>query len=101
MSLCVRYFNKMTLNIVERCLGFKPLNDLSADSVANTIKQCLSDVQLPVTCCIAQSYDGAAVMPCQASTKQKGAGHDERLTTMREASGNPCSYVHCHAHRST
>ena len=90
MSLCVRYVNKMTQTVVERFLGFTPLDNLSADGVATTLIQYLTEIQLPVTSCIAQSYDGAAVMAGVNSGVQ---------VIVRDAAGNPCPYVHCHAHR--
>ena len=71
-------------------MGFTPLDNLSADGVATTLIQYLTEIQLPVTSCIAQSYDGAAVMAGVNSGVQ---------VIVRDAAGNPCPYVHCHAHR--
>jgi hypothetical protein len=62
MSVCVRFLNKQGHKIVERFLGFMPVTDLSAAGLATTIMKFLSAVTLPVTSCIAQSYEGASVM---------------------------------------
>ena len=90
LSLCIRYLNITTGDIVERFLGFVPLESLSAESLTTTITEFLSKVGLPIKHCIAQSYDGASVM----SGSNKGV---QKL--IRTATENPCPYVHCHAHR--
>jgi hypothetical protein len=90
MSLCIRYVLDTTGVIVERFLGFMPLEQLSAESLTGTITQFLAGVGLSIKQCIAQSYDGASVMSGVKNGVQK---------LIRDATDNPCPYVHCHAHR--
>ncbi|KAF0725460.1 zinc finger MYM-type protein 1-like, partial [Aphis craccivora] len=88
MSLCIRYVSDCIIK--ERFLDFILLKDLDAQSLCNTIHKFLVSINLDITKCIAQSYDGASVMPgCNNGVQAK----------IRELSKNACPYVHCYAHR--
>ncbi|KAF0741259.1 zinc finger MYM-type protein 1-like [Aphis craccivora] len=88
MSLCIRYVSDCIIK--ERFLGFILLKDLDAQSLYNTIHKFLVSINLDITKCIAQSYDGASVMSdCNNGVQAK----------IRELSKNACPYVHCYAHR--
>jgi len=90
MLICIRYVDSVTHSVAERFLGFVPLQQLSAEVLSSTIIQFLVDVGLSVNCCVAQSYDEAAVMAGVTNEVQK---------VIRDAAANPCPYVHCHSHR--
>jgi hypothetical protein len=88
MSICCRYV--LESGIRERFLGFVQLTKLDATALANKIKDFLNCVGLNIQLCVSQSYDGASVM----SGKFNGV-----QALVREMTGNPCPYLHCHAHR--
>jgi hypothetical protein len=90
MSICLRYLNTASCQIEERFVGFTPLQDMSAASLASAIKDFVGGLGLSLQCCIAQSYDGASVM--------SGVNNGVQAVIRRE-SGNACPYVHCHTHR--
>ena len=85
-----QFVDSVTRSVAERFLGFVPLQQLSAEVLSSTIIQFLVDVGLSVNCCVAQSYDEAAVMAGVTNEVQK---------VIRDAAANPCPYVHCHSHR--
>ncbi len=94
MSICVRYisssvFNKQSI-IRERFLGFVRLFDLNADALTENIQQFFNETGISLKRCVSQAYDGATVM----SGKMNGV-----QAKIRELVGNPCPYIHCHAHR--
>lgn len=60
MNICVRYI--MGSNIKERFLGFVLIQDLDANSLSKTIHEFLKNINLDITKCVGQSYDGASVM---------------------------------------
>lgn len=88
MSICVRYVHKT--EIKERFLGFVRLTKLDAVSLAKELSSFLTSVGLSMNMCVAQSYDGASVMSGRVRGVQQ---------LIRQIAGNPCPYVHCHAHR--
>ncbi|XP_050507980.1 uncharacterized protein LOC126885452 [Diabrotica virgifera virgifera] len=88
MSICCRYV--LESGIRERFLGFVQLTKLDALALANKIQHFLNHIGLNIQLCVSQSYDGASVMSGKFSGVQ---------ALMREITGNPCPYVHCHAHR--
>ena len=63
--LCIRYVdqssNRCTL-IKEEFLQFIPLDDLSAECIANHIITCVARLELDTNNCVGQGYDGAASM---------------------------------------
>lgn len=89
MSLCIRYVSDYIIK--ERFLGFILLKDLiDAQSLCNTIHTFLVSINLDITKCIAQIYDGASVMSgCNNGVQAE----------IRELSKNACPYVHCYAHK--
>ena len=90
LSLCVRYVEPKTFTVQERFIGFSSLHSLDAESVAREIVSQLEQLGLNVGNCIAQCYDGAAVMSGHVSGVQ---------TRITQALGGKCVYIHCYAHR--
>lgn len=90
LSVCIRYVSSVTGSVVERFLGFHALTELSAESLSSDILCLLRNIGLSIDKCVAQAYDGASVMSGVKNGVQK---------LIRDAAGNPCPYVHCHAHR--
>lgn len=60
LSIVIRYY--LDGNIYERFLGFEPANKLDASSLLICIKQKLANCGVDLNYCVAQTYDGAAVM---------------------------------------
>jgi len=60
---------------------------LSAEAFTSKITDFLADIGLDVKRCIAQAYDGAAVMSGANKGVQKLIG---------DSSQNQCPYVHCY-----
>lgn len=60
MSICVKYISGS--NIKERFLGFFLIQDLDVNSLSNTIYEFLKHINLYITKCVSQSYNGASVM---------------------------------------
>ncbi|KAL4119183.1 hypothetical protein QTP88_012028 [Uroleucon formosanum] len=86
----IEQFKNQDCIIKERFLGFILLKNLDAQSLCDTIHKFLVNINLDITKCIAQSYDGASVMSgCNNGVQSK----------IRELSKNACPYVHCYAHR--
>uniref|UniRef100_A0AAR2ISZ2 DUF4371 domain-containing protein n=1 Tax=Pygocentrus nattereri TaxID=42514 RepID=A0AAR2ISZ2_PYGNA len=86
LSLCVRYVTGRMIK--ERFLALTELMGFDAESIANTIEQQLALNGIGDLKCVAQTYDGAAVMSgavggVQAHFRKK---HPEAV------------YVHCYAH---
>ncbi|XP_033997508.1 zinc finger MYM-type protein 1-like [Trematomus bernacchii] len=87
LALCVRYVNPQG-SVKERFLGLSQLAAFDAKTITDTIEQLLDKLGIGHLKCVAQSYDGAAVMSVkvrgvQARFREK---HPEAL------------YVHCYAH---
>ncbi len=74
---------------VEELLHFTPANGLDAESLYATIKETFSKCNIDHTACIAQCYDGAAVM---------SGVHNGVQEKFREEVPQAI-YIHCHAHR--
>ncbi|XP_025207742.1 uncharacterized protein LOC112603419 [Melanaphis sacchari] len=87
LSIMVRYFHKNIIH--ERFLGFVPCSSLNAQSLFNYIKCTLSDCEIDINNCVAQTYDGAAVM--------SGNANDVQAIFQREVP--QAIYTHCYNHR--
>ena len=87
VSVCVRYCIDATVH--ERFLGFYDTQDVNAASITALIVSALHDHGLNIQDCIAQCYDGAAVM------SGKNSGVQKCIRNIVEH----CIFVHCHAHR--
>ncbi|XP_073483759.1 zinc finger MYM-type protein 1-like [Aquarana catesbeiana] len=88
LAICVRFVEPDTSAVKEHFLGFCELKDLSANSITESLEDCLTVNGLANVLCVAQTYDGAAVMSgliggVQAKFQKK---HPEAI------------YVHCYAH---
>lgn len=87
LSVIFRYFDGKVIQ--ERCCGTYHMKKLDAQSLANFILKKIEELELDLSNCIAQCYDGASVMSGWASGVQA-----------RVAEKIPHAiYVHCHAHR--
>ncbi len=74
---------------MEEFLHFTPADGLDAELLFATIKETLSKYNIDHTACIAQCYDGAAVM---------SGVHNGVQEKFREEVPQAI-YIHCHAHR--
>lgn len=82
----VRYLHKNIIN--ERFLGFVSYFSLNAQSLFNYIKHTLSDCAIDINNCVAQTYDGAAVMSGNANGVQAIFQHEVPQAI----------YTHCYNH---
>ena len=69
LSLCIRYVNKQ-FQVNEHFVGFTQLCELDALALAGKIVEQLHMLGLDIKQCLAQCYDGAAVMSGQVSGVQ-------------------------------
>ncbi|KAM8972044.1 zinc finger MYM-type protein 1-like [Pelodytes ibericus] len=88
LPICICYVLPENGEIKEHFLSFKELKDFNADSITESLQECLKENGLDSLLCVAQTYDGAAVMSgasggVQAKFKKY---HPEAI------------YVHCYAH---
>lgn len=60
ISVVVKYY--LNGKICERFLGYKPADDLDADSMFNYIKERLGICGIDINNCVGQTYDDASVM---------------------------------------
>ncbi|GFR11216.1 repressor of the inhibitor of the protein kinase [Trichonephila clavata] len=92
LSLCIRYsisqISKL-LFFVEDFVGFIPINDQSSENLANVILQRCDELNLDMTKCVGQGYDGAANM----------AGHLSGVQTRIRENYPKARYIHCASHR--
>lgn len=88
MSICIRFVKDAA--VYERFVTFVNVHELNALSLAAEIVRNLLELGLPLSQCVAQCYDGAAVMAGRCQGVQ---------VHVREQCKSPCLYVHCHAHR--
>ena len=88
LSLCVRYVEGN--GVIERFVGFAELEKMDASAITDAILGLIKQCGLEIRHCVAQSYDGAAVMSGSV------AGVRQRIQSL---TGGACPYVHCHAHR--
>lgn len=86
LSIVVRYYlNGM---LYERFLGFEAADKLDASSLFQFIRKRLSESEIDISFCVAQTYDGANVM----SGKVKG------LQTLLKKQVPQAIYIHCFNH---
>jgi hypothetical protein len=96
LAVCIRYFDLKLFIIKERFIQFEELkyDELDANSIVEKILAVLEQKQrdfvLPLSQCVGQAADGAAVM----SGKNSGVQNH-----LRNFVKNPCIFVHCYAHR--
>ncbi|XP_069502501.1 zinc finger MYM-type protein 1-like [Ambystoma mexicanum] len=88
LAICVRYVLPLSGEIKEHFLGFRELEDFNADAITESLQECLKEHGVDSILCVAQTYDGAAVMSgvsggVQAKSRKY---HPEGI------------YVHCYAH---
>uniref|UniRef100_H2ZSF8 DUF4371 domain-containing protein n=1 Tax=Latimeria chalumnae TaxID=7897 RepID=H2ZSF8_LATCH len=90
LSVCVCYVDIDSGKVKESFLCFVAMQKYGAVSIAQTILDEINKAGLSIKNCIAQCYDGASIMSGTMNGVQ---------TVIREASQNPCPYIHCMAHR--
>ncbi|GFQ96631.1 DUF4371 domain-containing protein [Trichonephila clavata] len=73
----------------EDFVGFIPINDQSSENLANVILQRCDELNLDMTKCVGQGYDGAANM----------AGHLSGVQTRIRENYSKARYIHCASHR--
>lgn len=86
LSIIVRYYLNGVL--YERFLGYEAADKLDATSLFQFIKKRLSECEIDLSCCVAQTYDGANVM----SGKVKG------VQALLKKEVPQAIYVHCFNH---
>ena len=87
LSICLRYVYKGIIH--ERFFGFVRAEEINASALAEYILKVLSELNLSISDCISECYDGASVMSGCYS------GVSTRILDM-----NPkVIYIHCCAHR--
>ncbi|GFQ85842.1 repressor of the inhibitor of the protein kinase [Trichonephila clavata] len=92
LSLCIRYVDIPDLQapvLREDFVGFIPINDQSSKNLANVILQRCYELNLDMTKCVGQGYDGAANM----------AGHLSGVQTRIRENYPKARYIHCASHR--
>ncbi|KAH7941043.1 hypothetical protein HPB49_009446 [Dermacentor silvarum] len=76
-SLCVCHVDPTTSRIGEDFLCFIPVDEVSASSLADTLKRQLLNLDLPLNMMRRQEYDGAAAMSW--AIQRRAGAHSERL----------------------
>lgn len=91
LSLCVRYVDRKSDAFVlrEDFVGFIPIYDQSAESLAKTILEKCQHLQLDMDKCVGQVYDGASNM----------SGHLSGVQTRIKEDYPKARYYHCASHR--
>ncbi|KAH6929705.1 hypothetical protein HPB50_005154 [Hyalomma asiaticum] len=87
-SLCVRYVDPTSSSIREDFLGFVPVDDVSASSLAHTLKRELLNLGLHLNMMRGQGYDGAAAM--------SGAFNGVQALILKDFP--TALYTHCSSH---
>lgn len=87
VSVVVKYY--LDGKIYERFLGYRPADDLNADSMFNYIKERLSICGIDINNCVGQTYDGASVM----------RGKNRGVQALFREQVPQAIYVHCFNHR--
>ncbi|KAF2886207.1 hypothetical protein ILUMI_19966, partial [Ignelater luminosus] len=88
MSLDIRYVDVITENVHEEFLGFVPLKQLNAESIANDIISFFSNSKLNLNKMVGQGYDGCSTM----------AGKDGGVQKIRNDMDPKVVYFHCTLH---
>ena len=89
LTLCIRYVCPDDHVVQEQFLGFVDCHELDAEALATQIIHKIERLGLNMNECIAQCYDGAAVISHLSGVQAR----------IRERVGNKCFYIHCYAHR--
>ncbi|XP_042032204.1 zinc finger MYM-type protein 1-like [Salvia splendens] len=88
LSLCMRYVEKKSGNVVERFIGLVHVADTTALSLRSAILALLSEHSLSPSNIRGQGYDGASNM--------KGEIHGLKTLIMEDTPS--AYYIHCFAH---
>ena len=87
LSLVLRYLHNGITH--ERFISFTQCNELNSEAIFSYIMTGLQDIDIDISNCVSQCYDGASVMSgCNTGVRK-------RVTDV-----NPKAiYIHCHAHQ--
>jgi len=92
MSSCACAFGRLvtapTVTLREEFVGFIGMNDVSAESVATEILARISELELDITNCVGQGYEGASTM----------SGHVSGVHVRIREQAPFAVYVHCASH---
>ncbi|KAJ3649397.1 hypothetical protein Zmor_021144 [Zophobas morio] len=89
LSICIRYFDVVTCEIQEDFLKFVEVVHLTGENIAQHILQALENLNLDITLCRGQAYDGGANMSGKIKGVQACVSNVEPLAF----------YTHCASHR--
>lgn len=84
LTICIRWVNENHENFI----GLYQVNDITAETLTNSIKDALLQVQMDLSMCWGQCYDGASNM----SGIKNGVAAQIMSTEKRAV------YMHCYAH---
>ena len=87
MSFVLRYVQNCIVH--ERFLSYTYLEKLDASAITGYILSVLTDLQLDITDCISECYDGASVM----------SGHCNGVSSKILEINRKAIYIHCQAHQ--
>lgn len=87
LSIVLRYFHNK--HVRERFIGFFYAKELNASSLSEYILEALRNINVSISDCVSQCYDGASVM----------SGRCNGVAAKLQEKNSKAIYVHCHAHR--
>ena len=96
LALCVRFVDEKN-EVREEFLEFLKLDRITGQSIANTIKQELQDIGLPITNVVGQGYDGASNMSSARVGVQKLIRDDAPLAVYTHCGGHCLNLVISHS----
>ena len=85
--VCIRWVDE-DLNVHEDFVGIKPVERTKAENIVEVIKNTLIQMNLKLTDCRGQCYNGASTMSGSVS------GVATRIKTLN----SKCLYTHCYGH---
>lgn len=88
LALCIRCVNPESCTVSEYFLGFKELREFDAKTITDSMENSLREHGLDRILCVAQTYDGAAVM----------SGVSGGVQALFQDNHPEAIYVHCYAH---
>ena len=88
LVICIRWVNHKDLEVHEDVIGLYKVDNISAATIVDAIKDTLLRLNLPLTKCRGQCYDGASNMSGSRSGVAKQLRDEEPRAL----------YLHCHGH---
>lgn len=89
MSIGVRYFDEMTMDIKEEFLGFTELKNLNSETIASSILQFSYEVGLNMNKLVGLGFDGCSTM----------AGKENGVQAIIRKKYKKVCFFHCASHR--